>query len=151
MMLTYPAAIQTGLDDAPAGCRGRQEDIVMIMIVVGVLLLAVAAFVIVTAVVTGSDSVPVEVFNVDLQPTTWGVFVAGMVTGFLVLAGVAAFVVGVRQVQARRHEIEELRRKVAMLEGEEPSAEADENSSDGRADQPFGQRPESDSRPASMA
>lgn len=123
----------------------------MIMIVVGVLLLAVAAVVSVTAVVTGSDSVAVEVFNVDLELTTWGAFVAGVVTGVVVLAGIAALVIGVRQVQARRHEIEELRRKVAMLEGGEPTAEADEQTSDGRADQPFDQRRESDSRPANMA
>lgn len=151
MMLTDPAAIQIGLNDASAGFRGRQEDMDMIMIVVGALLLAVAAVVSVTAVVTGSDSVAVEVFNVDLELTTWGAFVAGVVTGVVVLAGIAALVIGVRQVQARRHEIEELRRKVAMLEGGEPTAEADEQRSDGRADQPFDQSRESDSRPANMA
>lgn len=123
----------------------------MIMILVGALLLVVAAVVVVAAVATGSDAVAVEVFNVDLELTIWGVFVAGVVTGLVVLAGIAALVVGVRQVRARRHEVEELRRKVAMLEGDDTSAEADDHPNGGHADQSFGQGRESDSRPASMA
>lgn len=122
----------------------------MIMIMVGVLLLAVAIFVIVTAVAAGGDSVAIEVFNVEVEPTAWGVFVAGVVTGVIVLAGVVALVVGIRQVQARLGEIEELRRKVAMLEAGEPSADPDDSGNDGRTDQPFGQRRESVSRPARL-
>jgi hypothetical protein len=80
----------------------------------------------------------------------WGVFVAGVVTGVIVLAGVVALVFGLRQVQARLREIEALRRKVAMLEGGEPSADPDDSANDGRSDQPFGQRRESVSRPAQL-
>lgn len=122
----------------------------MIMIVVGLLLIAAAIFVIVTAVTAGGNSVAIELVNVDVEPAAWVVFVAGIVTGVIVLAGVVALVFGLRQVQARLGEIEALRRKVAMLEGGEPSADPDDSANDGRSDQPFGQRRESVSRPAQL-
>ena len=122
----------------------------MIMIVVGVLLIAVAIFVIVAAVTAGGDSVAIELVNVDVEPTAWVVFVAGIVTGVIVVAGVAALVVGIRQVQARRREIDELRRKVALLEGDKPSATPNDSVNDGGTDQSFGQRRKSDNRPAPL-
>ena len=122
----------------------------MIMIVVGVLLIAVAIFVIVAAVTAGGDSVAIELVNVDVEPTAWVVFVAGIVTGVIVVAGVAALVVGIRQVQARRREIDELRRKVALLEGDKPSATPNDSVNDGGTAQSFGQRRKSDNRPAPL-
>jgi uncharacterized membrane protein (DUF106 family) len=122
----------------------------MIMIVVGLLLIAAAIFVIVTAVTAGGNSVAIELVNVDVEPAAWVVFVAGIVTGVIVLAGVAALVLGIRQIQAHNREIEELRRKVAMLEGGKPSTDPDDSANDGRTDQPFGQLRKSDHRSAPL-
>lgn len=112
------------------------------MIVLALLLLAVAALLTVSAVV-GSDSVAVEVLNLDFNTTTLGVFLAGLGTGLIVLVGVALLVVGMRQTRARRREIEYLRQKVA-----EQNTAAGQSSSDEATDGPADQD-ESDPNPPS--
>lgn len=85
----------------------------MVWIVLAVLLLAVAAVLIVTAVVQWGASVEVDVVGLSVDTTVSGVFITGIVTGLLVLGGIAALLVGIQQVRARRKEIEYLRQRVA--------------------------------------
>ncbi|AYY12178.1 hypothetical protein EF847_05125 [Actinobacteria bacterium YIM 96077] len=92
------------------------------MIALSVLLLVLALAVIVVVVIEGGDAVTVEAFGTEVDTTVWAVFVAGVVTGLIMLAGVAVALVGVRRAQARRKEIEYLRQKVAEQEGSGPYA-----------------------------
>src|SRR5690606_31009883 len=80
---------------------------------------------IVVVVMEGGGSVAVEAFGVSVDTTVWAVFIAGVVTGLLALAGVVALLAEVRRMQARRREIEYLRQKVAEQEGNDPLAAAD--------------------------
>lgn len=96
------------------------------MIILAVLLLALAIFLIVTAVVEGGGAVTVEAFNNEFETTTLGVFLAGVGTGLIVLAGVVVLRVGVRKVQARRREIEYLRQKVAEQDQTREETDSDE-------------------------
>lgn len=88
----------------------------MMRIVLALLLLTVAILLIVAAVVEGSDPMAVEVFDLDLDTTIWGVFVAGIAAGLIALAGLTALRVGIQQTRARRREIKYLRQKVAEQE-----------------------------------
>jgi hypothetical protein len=74
----------------------------MIMLVLGLLLLAAAIVLIVAVVVKGTDVVAVEVFDVGLDTTIWGVFVGGVATGVIVLAGLAALKLGIQRIRPRR-------------------------------------------------
>ncbi|PSL00410.1 hypothetical protein CLV30_11670 [Haloactinopolyspora alba] len=109
--------------------RGRLEGTkIMLMILLALLLLAVTVVVVVAVVLDGSGSVAVDVFGLEFDTTVWGVFVAGVVTGLVALAGLAALAAGVRRIRARREEIVQLRRKVAEQEQEqaEPQTAPDE-------------------------
>lgn len=86
------------------------------MIVLGLLLLAVAVAVIVIVVIEGGAVVELEVFGRSVETQAWGVFVAGVATGFVVLGGIAVLAMGIRRAQARRREIEYLRERVAERE-----------------------------------
>ncbi|WP_199520963.1 hypothetical protein [Jiangella anatolica] len=86
------------------------------MIVLGLLLLAVAAVAIVVAVIAGGDTVALSAFDVDLDSPVWGVFAAGVGAGLLLLLGILAIVAGVNRARARREEIDYLREQVARHE-----------------------------------
>lgn len=92
------------------------------LIALALVLLAVAVVLTVVAVL-GSGSVSLEVLNYDLSTTVLGVFLAGVVTGLLVVVGIAVLLSGVRRAKAQRREMRYLRRKVAQqdLAGEEPA------------------------------
>lgn len=85
----------------------------MIWIVLAVLLLAIAALLIVAAVLDGAAPVEVDPAGISVDTTVSGVFITGIVTGLLVLGGIAAVLVGIQQVRAHRKEIEYLRQRVA--------------------------------------
>lgn len=101
------------------------------MIGLAIFLLVVAIALIVAAVLEGGDTVALQVFGVDLDTTVVGVFLAGVLTGLIALAGFAALMIGIRQAQARRKEIEYLRQKVAEREPVEPLVDPDDGSSRG--------------------
>lgn len=85
----------------------------MLWILLAVLLLAVAAVLIVTAVVQWSASVEVDIVGINVDTTVAGIFITGLVAGLLVLGGIAALLVGIQQLRARSKEIEYLRQRVA--------------------------------------
>ena len=93
------------------------------MIVIAALLVAGAVALAIGAVVAGGDSVAVDAFGLTVDTTLWGVFLAGAVAALALLAALALFSIGTRQVRARRREVKELRRKVARLEGDDAAAE----------------------------
>lgn len=95
------------------------------MIVLALLLLALAIALVVVVVVESGYDIPVEVLNVDADAPLWAVFVAGVATGVITLAGVVILAVGIRRSQARAKEIEYLRRRVAAQEktGEDADGE----------------------------
>lgn len=85
----------------------------MVWIVLAALLFAIAALLIVTAVLEGAVPVEVDAVGTSLDTTVAGIFITGVVTTLLVLGGIAASLVGIQQMRARRKEIEYLRQRVA--------------------------------------
>lgn len=120
------------------------------MMLLAVLLLAAATVLTIVVVTQGGDTAAFEVLGRDVDTTVWGVFLAGVVTGLIVLAGIAALGVGVRRWQSRRKEVKDLRQRVAQQEDTEPYAGTDGSASaepeDNRPDHGRG-RP----RPADMS
>lgn len=94
----------------------------MIILVLGLLLLAVAIVLIITAVAASGESVAYDVFGLDFEILAWGVFVAGIITALIAMGGVIALRAGVQQVGSSRKEIEFLRQRVAELEQAESPA-----------------------------
>ena len=88
------------------------------MIVLALFLLVVATGLAVVAVMDGGSTVSVDVVGVGVESPLWGVFLTGVATGLIALAGLLTLVTGIRRSKERRREIEYLRRKVAQHERE---------------------------------
>ncbi|TDE08944.1 hypothetical protein [Jiangella asiatica] len=83
------------------------------MIVLALLMLTAAVLAVVIAVSDGGGTVEIDQFGLDTELPVWGVFVAGIATGLVALAGIVALAAAMRRARARRTEIRHLREKVA--------------------------------------
>ncbi|MGH9251630.1 MAG: hypothetical protein ACRD0W_19225 [Acidimicrobiales bacterium] len=81
------------------------------MIVIALLLLAVVVVLIVAAVTGRGDLVTIDALNVSIETYVTEVFLAGVLTGLLALAGLVLLRVGLRRSRQRRQEVRELRRQ----------------------------------------
>lgn len=122
----------------------------MILIVVALVLLAVAVVFTVAALVAGSESVTFDLLDRTVETTVGIVFLAGVVAGLALLAGIAAALVGTKRARARRREMRELRRKVAALQNDEPT-HSDESEGAERAGEPSDLRHEPRDRVAGQS
>ncbi|WP_166352918.1 hypothetical protein [Phytoactinopolyspora limicola] len=96
------------------------------MIVVAVLVLAAVIALVIAVVVEGGEAVTVEALGSSVHTTVLGVFAAGLVAGLVLVGALALLAFGVRQVQARRREIDYLRKKIAEHErADEPDAQGE--------------------------
>jgi hypothetical protein len=110
----------------------------LIMIALAIILFLVAISLVIAVVLEGGDPVTLQVFDFTLETTVIGVFLAGVLTGLVALAGLAVLMIGIRRAQARRKEIEYLRQKVAEREPVEPLVDPDNGSSTPQSDWPSG-------------
>ncbi|NED96230.1 hypothetical protein G1H11_13005 [Phytoactinopolyspora alkaliphila] len=99
------------------------------MIALAIFLFIVAIALVVAVVLEGGDPVALQVFDASVDTTVIGVFLAGVLTGLIALAGFAVLMIGIRRSQARRKEIEYLRQKVAEREPVEPLVDPDTGAS----------------------
>lgn len=95
------------------------------MIVLAVLLLALAGALAIAAVLA-TGTATVEVLDMEFGTSILGVFLAGLATGLITLVAVAALVIGIRQVRARRAEMKYLRQRVAEQDSEPAQPDAGE-------------------------
>ncbi|MFW6090293.1 MAG: hypothetical protein ACODAF_00360 [Actinomycetota bacterium] len=93
------------------------------MIAFGLLLLAVAAALAFVAVWEGGGTLAVEAFGVAVDTTIWSVFLAGVATGVIAVAGVVVMSAGIRRKREHAREFEYLRQRVAEQEAEHDDAE----------------------------
>jgi membrane protein implicated in regulation of membrane protease activity len=92
------------------------------MLVLGIVLVAVAAALVVAALFGGADqSASFDLGAVSIDTTTFSAFLAGAVTLVVLVAGLGLIQSGVRRARRRRHDKKELDRLSKKEEAQESS------------------------------
>ena len=88
------------------------------MPILGLLLVLAAAGLAVDVVATNTASINVDAVGTSLSLSPGWLFVAGIATGVLTLAGLSLVVVGLKRTRRRRADMVESRRSVESLQAE---------------------------------
>jgi hypothetical protein len=95
------------------------------MLVLGILLVAIAAAIVIAALVGGrgiDEPAGFDLGAVEINPNTFSVFLVGAVTVVVLVLGVALIQSGVRRARRRRHDKKELDRLSRKVEAQESPA-----------------------------
>ena len=83
------------------------------MVVLALIIIALAALFAVGVIVGSGDAATLDVFVADIETTVTGVFLAGLVTGLVLLIATVLLLTATRRARERRREAKALRERAA--------------------------------------